>query len=77
MLNKQRKVEGEALVTTIIFNHQYDILHNRINVRGISPITEADYEVSVTTALLNAIGFSIQKTDGMENASREYTPNKI
>jgi uncharacterized protein YegL len=99
MLNKQRKAEGEAFVTTVLFNHKYELLHDRINVRGISPITERDYEVGGTTALLDAIGFSIQKivnvqkytsvveradkilfvitTDGMENASREFTPDNI
>ncbi|AYA76134.1 hypothetical protein DOE78_12170 [Bacillus sp. Y1] len=99
MLNKQRKAEGEAFVTTVLFNHQYELLHDRINVRGISSITERDYEVGGTTALLDAIGFSIQKignvqkytseeeradkvlfvitTDGMENASREFSPDQI
>jgi uncharacterized protein YegL len=61
MLNKQKNAEGEALVTTVLFNHHYQILHDRINARGISPITEADYEVGGTTASLDAIGFSIQK----------------
>src|SRR5438093_1346487 len=61
MLKKQQKAEGEAIVTTVLFNHHYELLHDRINVRGISPITEADYEVGGTTALLDAIGFTIQK----------------
>lgn len=99
MLKKQQKAEGEAIVTTVLFDHEYDLLHDRINVRGISPITEKDYEVGGTTALLDAIGLSIQKianvqkrtregeraekvlfvitTDGMENASREFTADKI
>ena len=99
MLNKQQKAEGEAFVTTVLFDHGYEILHDRINVRGISPITEKDYEVGGTTALLDAIGFTIQKivnvqkhtseeeradkvlfvitTDSMENASREFSQNKI
>ncbi|MBO0962259.1 VWA domain-containing protein [Neobacillus sp. MM2021_6] len=99
MLMKQQNAEGEALVTTALFNHQYELLHDRLNVRGISPITESDYEVCGTTALLDAIGFTIQKianvqkrtsederaekvlfvitTDGMENASQEYSPDKI
>ncbi len=99
MLNKQKKAEGEAFVTTVLFNHNIEIVHDRINVRGISPMTESDYEVGGTTALLDAIGFSIQKivnvqkhtnkderankvlfvitTDGMENASREFTSEKI
>jgi len=99
MLVKQQKAEGEAFVTTVLFNHLCELLHDRINVRGISPITEEDYEVGGTTALLDAIGFTIQKminvqkrtseeeraekvlfvitTDGAENASREYTTDKI
>lgn len=99
MLNKQKKAEGEAFVTTVLFDHGYELLHDRINVRGISPITEKDYEVGGTTALLDVIGFTIQKivnvqkrtseeeradqvlfvitTDGMENASREFSPSKI
>ncbi|MGG3563214.1 vWA domain-containing protein [Neobacillus rhizosphaerae] len=99
MLAKQQKAEGEAIVTTALFNHHYDLLHDRINVKGISPITEEDYEVGGTTALLDAIGFTIQKivnvqkrtseeeradkvlfvitTDGMENASHEFTADKI
>lgn len=99
MLKKQQKEEGEAFVTTVFFNHDYELLHDRINVKGISPITEDDYQVGGTTALLDAIGSTIQKisnvqkrtneenradkvlfvitTDGMENASREYTANKI
>lgn len=99
MLKKQQKAEGEAFVTTVLFNHQYELLHDRINVRGISPITEEDYEVGGTTALLDAIGLTIQKlinvqkrtsederaekvlfvitTDGMENASCEYSVDQI
>lgn len=99
MLAKQQKAEGEAIVTTVLFDHDYELLHDRINVKGISPITEKDYEVGGTTALLDAIGFTIQKivnvqkrtceeeraekvlfvitTDGMENASREFTADKI
>jgi uncharacterized protein YegL len=99
MLKKQQKAEGEAVVTTALFDHDYELLHDRKNIRGISPITEKDYEVGGTTALLDAIGFTIQKiinvqkrtsederaekvlfvitTDGMENASREFTADQI
>ena len=99
MLKKQQKAEGEAYVTTVLFNHDYELLHDRIHVKGISVMTDEDYEVGGTTALLDAIGFTIQKiknvqkrtsesqraekvlfvitTDGMENASCEYTVEKI
>lgn len=99
MLKKQQKAEGKAIVTTVLFNHEVELLHDRIHVKGISPITEDDYEVGGTTALLDAIGFTIQKignvqkrtneaerankvlfvitTDGLENASREFTNTQI
>ncbi|WP_438825640.1 vWA domain-containing protein [Neobacillus vireti] len=99
MLKKQQKAEGEAIVTTVLFDHQYELLHDRINLIDISLLTDKDYEVGGTTALLDAIGFTIQKivnvqrrtkkeeqaekvlfvitTDGMENASREFTTEKI
>ncbi len=99
MLMKQQKAEGEAFITTLLFDHTIELLHDRINIRGISAITEKDYEVGGTTALLDAIGFAIHKminvqkrtsekeraekvlfiitTDGMENASCEYTKGKI
>jgi uncharacterized protein YegL len=92
MLKKQKNAAGEAFVTTVLFNHQHEILHDRVHIKEIKALTERDYEVSGTTALIDAIGFSIQKTvqvqkrerqadnvlfvittDGMENASREFT----
>lgn len=99
MLAKQKKEQGEANVTTVLFNHHLELLHDRIPVQGVAPMTEKEYEVSGTTALLDAIGTAIQKvgnaqkrtnvehqaskvlfiitTDGHENASREYSYEKI
>ncbi|QVY62625.1 vWA domain-containing protein [Cytobacillus gottheilii] len=96
MLKKQKKAEGEAFVTTVLFNNGYELLHDRVSVKDIKKLTESDYEVSGTTALIDAIGFSIQKTvqeqkkkeradhvlfvittDGMENASREFTSEQV
>lgn len=71
MLNKQQKAEGEAIVTTVLFDHQYELLHDRINVKGISPLTEEDYEVGGTTALLDAIGFTIQKIVNVQKRTNE------
>ena len=34
MLKKQQKAEGEAIVTTVLFDHEYELLHDRINVKG-------------------------------------------
>ncbi|MCM3567604.1 vWA domain-containing protein [Neobacillus mesonae] len=71
MLKKQQKAEGEAIVTTVLFNHDYELLHDRINVKGISPITNKDYEAGGTTALLDAIGFTIQKIVNVQKKTLE------
>ncbi|WP_342599871.1 hypothetical protein MHB48_01770 [Psychrobacillus sp. FSL H8-0483] len=71
MLSKQKKEEGEATVTTVLFNHKYELLHDRINVRGIAPITDKDYEVGGTTALLDAIGSTIQKISNAQKRTKE------
>jgi uncharacterized protein YegL len=99
MLKKQQEQPGEAIVTTVLFDDNYELLHNRINIKGIRPITEQEYFVGGCTALLDAIGKTIHKignaqrhtsedqradqvmfvitTDGMENASKEYSYKKI
>jgi len=99
MLAKQKKEEGKALITTILFDDQYEILHDALNIKDVPPITSDDYFVRGSTALLDAIGKTITKigneqklmnkelkadkvlfvitTDGMENASREYSYKKI
>lgn len=99
MLEKQKKEVGEAFVTTILFDDDYEILHNRVNIKRVKPITDREYYVRGMTALLDAVGKTINKTvkaiiksdeeeqpsnvmfviitDGMENASREYSYDKI
>ncbi|MHA6259127.1 vWA domain-containing protein [Sporosarcina sp. CAU 1771] len=71
MLGKQKKEEGEAIVTTVLFNHANDLLHDRIHIKGIAPITEREYEVGGTTALLDAIGFTIQKIGNVQKRTSE------
>ena len=62
MLNKQKKEEkGEIYVTTVLFDDQYELLHNRIPISKVKPITEAEYYVRGNTALLDAIGKTISQ----------------
>ena len=99
MLNKQKGEPGEVIITTVLFDDRYEILHDRINLIGIKPLTNKEYYTRGTTALLDAIGKTINKivnvqrntkedeqaenivfvitTDGMENASREYSYEKV
>lgn len=99
MIEKQKKQEGEANVTTVLFDDGYDLLHDRFPIVAIKTMTEKEYYVRGCTALLDAIGQTIQKmenvrkhlpeemraekvifvitTDGLENASREYSQSEI
>lgn len=99
MLKKQQAVEGECRITTVLFDNHYGLLHDRIDLKAVSPITEKEYQVGGSTALLDAIGRTIHKignaqkhtaedyraekvmvviiTDGEENASREYSAERI
>lgn len=99
MLEKQKEADGEAIVSTVLFNDKAEVIHNRFDIRDVEPLTNRDYRVGGCTALLDAVGRGIDKivsvqrhlpedsraekvifviiTDGYENASREYTYNRI
>lgn len=61
MIKKQQETEGEAVATTVLFDDKYEVLHDRINVQGIQPMTEEQYYVRGCTALLDAAGRTIEK----------------
>ncbi|WP_342528404.1 vWA domain-containing protein [Chryseomicrobium sp. FSL W7-1435] len=61
LLQKQREVEGEVILSTLLFDNEIEWLHDRMKLEEISPITQADYYVRGSTALLDAIGIGIQK----------------
>lgn len=61
VMTKQKAEEGDANVTTVLFDDKYELLHDRYNLKKIDRITEKDYYVRGTTALLDAIGKSIHK----------------
>ena len=98
-IKAQRNEEGAAFVTTVLFDNEVEILHDRIPLDQIEPMTEKQYFVRGCTALLDAIGQTISHiksihryareedvpgktlfiitTDGMENASREFTLSTV
>ena len=99
MIRKQQDEEGEALVSTVLFDNMTEVIHDRVNIRDIKPMTRNEYYVRGSTALLDAVGKAIHHignvhkyareedrpektlfvitTDGMENASREYTYDRV
>ena len=56
MLEKQKKQPGEAFVSTVLFDDETQVLHDRLRLNKVKPITEKDYYVRGCTALLDAVG---------------------
>ena len=56
MLKKQKEEPGDALVTTVLFDDVMELLHDRYDIKKVNPVTEKEYFVRGSTALLDAIG---------------------
>ena len=71
MLKEQQAVEDDAVVTTVLFDDKYELLHDRINMRAVAPLTDKDYTVRGTTALLDAVGRTIHKIRAAQKHTAE------
>ena len=71
MLEKQKKEEGEANVTTVLFDDQVEILHQRVSILEISKMTEKEYYVRGCTSLLDAIGQTIHYMGNVQKYAKE------
>lgn len=77
-LNKQKQEEGQALVTTVLFDHESVLLHDRIDIRAVAPMTDRDYYVRGSTALLDAIGTTIEKiSTAHAHTAEDYRPAHV
>ena len=98
-IEKQKKQDGKVYVSTVLFDNVSEVIHDRVDISDIKPMTDADYEVRGCTALLDAVGGAIHHignvhkyarpedvpehtvfiitTDGMENASHNYTRSRV
>lgn len=89
---KQRKKSEEVKVTTVLFDDEYEVLNNRLSLSKVQTLTNKEYYVRGSTALLDAIGITINNfektkrdgkvlfvitTDGLENSSTQYTKEQI
>ncbi len=78
MVEKQKKERGEALITTVLFDDKYELLHDRNNLKEISPITDREYYVRGSTALLDAIGMTINKiVNVMRHTAKEEQASNV
>ena len=70
MIAKQKKESGEALISTVLFDDESVVIHDRVPVQNIAPMTERDYYVRGCTALLDAIGGAIHHIGNVHKHAR-------
>lgn len=66
MLQKQKKEEGEANVTTVLFDDRIEIINDRFPIDVVKPLTAEDYYVRGCTALLDAVGSTVKKVENIQ-----------
>lgn len=71
MIAKQKKAEGEALISTVLFDDSSQVIHDRVPLRDIRPMTDEDYTVRGCTALLDAIGGAVRHIGNVHKYARE------
>ena len=70
-ISDQKKIDGETRVTTILFDNFFEVLHDRINLQDIAPLTEQDYFVRGSTALYDAVALGIRKIANVQKQTRK------
>ena len=71
MIAKQQKEEGEAIVSTVLFDDETDVIHDRVTIGEVKKLTEEDYYVRGCTALLDAVGGAIHHIGNVHKYARE------
>ena len=69
-IEKQKKQSGKAIVSTLLFDNETEVIHDRVPIEKIPMMTEADYTVRGTTALLDAIGGAIHHIGNVHKYAR-------
>ena len=70
MIEKQKKADGEAIISTVLFDNVSEVIHDRADIRSIQPMTEDDYTVRGCTALLDAIGGAVHHIGNVHKYAR-------
>ncbi len=71
MLQKQKKEEGEAIISTVLFDNVSQVVHDRVDIQAVAPMTEREYYVRGCTALLDAVGGAIHHIGNVHKYARE------
>ncbi len=71
MIERQKKEKGEALVSTVLLSNESTVIHDRVDLRKIEPMTDRQYFVGGCTALIDAIGGAIRHIGNVHKYARE------
>ena len=71
LIEKQKKIEGDAYVTTVLFDHEYEVLHDHVALEEVAPLTDKEYFARGSTALLDAVGRTIDAVGARLAATAE------
>lgn len=69
-IEKQKKQEGKVYVSTVLFDNYSEVIHDRVDINEIKPMTDKDYDVRGCTALLDAIGGAIRHIGNIHKYAR-------
>ena len=69
-VEKQKREAGTAYVSTVLFDSDSEVIHDRVNLNDVKPMTEEDYQVRGCTALLDAIGGAIHHIGNVHKYAR-------
>lgn len=70
MIERQKQQDGEALVSTVLFSNDSKVIHDRVDIREIEPLTDQQYYVEGCTALIDAIGEAIHHIGNVHKYAR-------
>lgn len=71
LITKQQKEEGEAYVSTVLFDDKTEVIHDRVDIQKIEKMTDKEYYVRGCTALLDAVGGAIKHIGNIQKYARE------
>lgn len=78
LIEKQKKIEGDAYVTTVLFDHEYEVLHDHVALGEVAPLTDKEYFARGSTALLDAVGRTIDSVGArLAAAPEEERPEHV
>lgn len=78
LIEKQKEEPGEAYVTTVLFDDKYELLHDHVNIKDVPAFTSKEYRPRGMTALLDAVGRTINSIgERLANTPEDERPSQV